>query len=209
VISWDVRLIPFVILFLVLACASAPPPAGLEPEGALVAADEIPGNFLMRQQIDFRYGEESGSFEAVVQKHCDELTVIGFTPFGTRAFSIRQRGLQVSVESHLAGAWPFSPRFVLLDIHRSYFVPIPENPPHEGTREVSHGGESILERWSAGRLVERSYRPDPAGPAGGIVVRYVDGATARVPARHVRLHNERYGYDLEVITVFREELACP
>ena len=210
--SWAARLLPFLILLLVLACASDPPPeraAALEPAGALVAVDEIPGNFLMRQQIDFRYGQETGSFEAVVQKHCDELTVIGFTPFGTRAFSIRQQGLQVSVESHLPGAWPFSPRFVLLDIHRSYFVPISENPPHEGTREISRGGESILERWSAGRLVERSYRLDPGGPPGRIVVTYVDGATARVPARHVRLHNERHGYDLEVTTVSRAELTCP
>jgi hypothetical protein len=197
------------MLCLVLACASAPRPADPEPEGALVATDEIPGNFLMRQQIDLRYGEQSGSFEAVVQKHCDELTVVGFTPFGTRAFSIRQRGLQVSVESHLAGAWPFSPRYVLLDIHRSYFVPIPENPPHEGTRQLTYGAEAILERWSAGRLVERIYRPDPSAPAGGSVVRYVDGATSVAPARHVRLHDERHGYELEVITVFREELTCP
>ena len=163
----------------------------------------------MRQRIDFRYGEQSGSFEAVIQKHCDELTVIGFTPFGTRAFSIRQHGTQVSVESHVPGGWPFSPRYVLLDIHRSHFVPIPEDPPHEGSREVSHGGVTILERWSAGRLVERSYRADPAGPAGSVVVTYVDGATARGQAGHVRLRNERYGYELDVTTVYRNELSCP
>ena len=185
------------------------PGAGLDPPGELVATEEIPGNFLMRQQIDFRHGEQSGSFEAVVQKHCDELTVIGFTPFGTRAFSIRQRGVEVSVESHLAGAWPFSPRYVLLDIHRSYFVPIPSDPPHEGSRQVSHGGGTILESWSAGRLVERSYRPRPGEPAGSVVVTYVDGATARAPARQVRLRNERYGYELDVTTVYGSELTCP
>jgi hypothetical protein len=191
VTRWAARLIPL----LLLACVS--------PSGELVTTDEIPGNFLMRQQIDFRYGEQSGSFEAVVQKHCEELTVIGFTPFGTRAFSIRQRGIEVSVESRLPGGWPFSPRHVLLDIHRSYFVPISENPPQEGTRETSHGRETILESWSAGRLVERRYQP------GSIVVTYVGGATAREPARRVRLHNERHGYDLDVTTVYRAELTCP
>ena len=34
------------------------------------------------------------------------------------AFSIRQRGTEVSVESHVPGGWPFSPRYVLLDIIR-------------------------------------------------------------------------------------------
>ena len=205
---WAARLIPL----LLLACVSdhpSEPAARPDPSGELVTTDEIPGNFLMRQQIDFRYGEQSGSFEAVVQKHCEELTVIGFTPFGTRAFSIRQRGVEVSVESHLPGSWPFSPRHVLLDIHRSYFVPISENPPHEGTREIPHGGETILERWSAGRLAERSYHSDRGEPAGRIVVTYVGGTTARAPARRVRLRNERYGYNLDVTTVYRSELTCP
>ena len=205
-------LIPILLLALSLACVSGHPPepaARLDPSGELVATEEIPGNFLMRQQIDFRYGEQSGSFEAVVQKHCEELTVIGFTPFGTRAFSIRQRGIEVSVESHLPGGWPFSPRYVLLDIHRSYFVPISENPPHEGTREISRGGETILERWLAGRLAERSYQPGRGEPVGRIVVTYVGGTTTRAPARRVQLHNERYGYDLDVTTVYRAELTCP
>jgi hypothetical protein len=208
VTCWAARLIPL----LLLACVSDHPPeptARLDPSGELVTTEEIPGNFLMRQQIDFRYGEQSGSFEAVVQKHCEELTVIGFTPFGTRAFSIRQRGIEVSVEYHLPGGWPFSPRHVLLDIHRSYFVPISENPPHEETREISRGGETILESWSAERLVERRYHPGSREPAGSIVVTYVGGATARTPARRVRLHNERYGYDLDVTTVYRAELTCP
>jgi hypothetical protein len=208
VTRWAARLIPV----LLIACVSgqAPEPAAsLEAPGELVATAEIPGNFLMRQQIDYRYGEQSGSFEAVVQKHCDELTVIGLTPFGTRAFSIRQRGSEVSVESHLPGAWPFPPRYVLLDIHRSYFVPIPKNPPREGRREIPHGDGSILESWSAGRLLKRSYRPPPGGSAGRVVVTYVGGATAREPARRVRLRNERYGYHLDVTTAYRTELTCP
>ena len=80
---------------LLLACGAgrAPLDAGMgEDAGALVSTQEIPGNFSIRQQLEYRHGEERGSFEAVLQKLCDEVVVIGFAPFGAPAFTIHQIG---------------------------------------------------------------------------------------------------------------------
>ena len=147
--------------------------------------------------------------EAVIQKYCDELTVIGLTPFGTRAFTIRQRGTQVIAESLAPGAWPFPPRNILIDIHRIYFVPLPATPPAPGIREIPRGDEIMEERWESQRLVERSFRRASGDPPGRIVVTYRSGTTRDAPAPEVRLENEWYGYRLDVTTVSRSELTCP
>ena len=196
----------------VAACAAPAPPQDGDPGGTadeLVPTQEIPGNFLMRQRLHFRAGDEEGDLDAVIQKHCDELTVIGLTPFGTRAFTIRQRGTQVSAESHAPGGWPFPPRRVLIDVHRIYFLPLPEAPPEQGMRQISHGAEIVQERWESQRLVERSFRRASGDPPGRIVVTYRGGTTRDAPAPEVYLENERHGYSLEVTTLSRSELTCP
>lgn len=177
--------------------------------GELVPTSDISGDFVMRQQIRFHAGGEQGSFEAVVQKHCDEVTIVGLTPFGTRAFSIRQRGLEVREEPHNRGAWPFPLRNILLDVHRAYFLPIPKTPKPDGWHEARRGAEIVAERWAAGRLVERSFRRVSGDPPGRIVIRYVLGSSHTHPAREIRLENEWLGYRLDVTTVSREELTCP
>jgi hypothetical protein len=195
-----------------VACASVEAPdggAGGGYPGELVPSDRIPGNFLLRQRVDYRYGDAQGSFEAVVQKYCGELTVVGFAPFGGRAFSIRQQGLEVEVDSRWQASGPFPPRYVLVDIHRSLFVPIPADPPRDGTRELPHGEETIEESWSSGRLTQRSFRRNSGQPAGRVVVTYVGGVTPDSPPGRIRLHNGWYDYDLDVSVVTREELECP
>lgn len=199
------------LLLLALGCVTGPPPrtgGGSEDPGELVATQDIPGSFLMRQLIRFRFGEEAGSFEAVIQKHCDEVTVVGLTPFGSPAFSIRQRGLQVEVESNLPGPWPFPPRHVLVDVHRIYFLPLASPAPPDGTHETLRGAETLVERWSSGRLAERSFRRVSGEPPGRVVVTYPGGATSGLTPREARLENERYGYSLHASVVSRTELPC-
>ncbi|MCI0548026.1 MAG: DUF3261 domain-containing protein, partial [Candidatus Rokubacteria bacterium] len=142
------------------------------------------------------------------QKHCDEVTVVGLTPFGTPAFAIHQRGLEVRVESSLPGPWPFSPRHVLLDVHRIYFLPLAERAPPDGVHRARRGGETVSERWAAGRLLERSFESATGDPPGRIVVRYPGGATRGEAPREVHLANERHGYEIDVTTLARKALAC-
>ena len=193
------------------ACAAPPPrsqPPPPEPP-ALVSTLEIPGDFVLRQQVAFRTGERSGSFEAVVQKHCDELVVVGLTPFGSRAFSILQRGTEVDVETHAPGAWPFPPEYILLDIHRAYLVPLPEVPPSDAVREARYGAERLTERWESGRLQERRFRSAEGGVSPAVVIRYVGGETHEHTVREIRIENGEFGYELVVRTLSRVELGCP
>ena len=189
------------------ACAAPPPPPSEAP--ALVSTVEIPDDFLLRQHVEFRAGERSGSFEAVVQKRCDELVVIGFTPFGTRAFSIRQRGTEVQAEVHVPGSWPFPPEYILLDIHRAYLVPLPEVPPASEHREIRYGGERVTERWEVGRLVERMFSRAGARRAAAVAVRYVGGETHERIVRETWIENGAFGYELRITTLSRVDLRCP
>jgi hypothetical protein len=200
------------LCLLATACALQHPPReadSIEYLGELVPSDEIPGNFLMRQNLRFAAGGREGSLEVVIQKHCAEILVIGLTSFGSRVFTIRQHGTEVSAESQLPGTWPFPPQNVLIDIHRVYFLPIPSPPPTDGLREVRRGSELITERWISASLVERSFRRVSGNPPGRIVIRYDGRVPPGFPASEIRLDNERYGYQLDITTVARTELSCP
>jgi hypothetical protein len=198
-------------LLFALACAARPTPPdadALEARGGLVATQEIAGDFLARQVLRFRFGEAQGTLEAVLQKHCDELTVVGLTPLGTPAFAIHQRGLEVRVESSLPGPWPFSPRRVLLDVHRIYFLPLAGRAPADGVHRARRGSETVSEHWAAGRLLERSFESATGNPPGRIVVTYPGGAARGAATREVHLANERHGYEIDVTTLSWKALAC-
>lgn len=186
------------------ACVSTPAPG--ERASVLVSTDQIEGDFVLRQHLRFRVGDGGGAMEAVVQRLCGELTVIVLTPLGLPAISIRQRGLDISVQTHLASPWPFPAENVLLDVHRVYFLPL-RVPPGDGTYTHRIGGESVEERWESGRLLERIF--SSSRDAGRVVITYPDGATPGGPApREARLRNERLGYDLYVLTVEERRLRC-
>jgi len=200
------------LCLLAAACALSRPelaPDPVAPSDLLVSTREIPGNFLLRQSIRFAWQGGQGSLEAVVQKRCEELTVIGFSPFGARAFTITQRDLDVQVENRMTDPAPFSPRFVLLDVHRAYLLPLPDPPPSDGVHEIVRGAEIHRERWSEGRLLERAIARASGDPAGWIVVRYAGGATRHSRPAHVVLENGWYGYRLEIDTISSADLVCP
>jgi hypothetical protein len=211
VIGRACRFSPVLCLVVVLACSAARAPleeGAEEDAGALVSTRQIPGNFAIRQQLEYRYGDERGSFEAVVQKLCDEVVVIGFAPFGAPAFTIHQRGLEVRVESHLPGPWPFSPTNILLDVHRTFFLPMPETAPPDGSHATSHGRSLVRERWESGRLIERRIRRAAEDEPGEIVITYAGGARRGAPAREIRLENGIHGYRIDIAVVSYEALTC-
>ncbi|MCO5169975.1 MAG: DUF3261 domain-containing protein [Planctomycetes bacterium] len=188
------------------ACAAAPspePPPADYP-GELVPTAEIPGAFLWRQQVRAEHGARVVSFEAALQKKGDALTVLGLTPYGTRAFVLEQRGTEVAFTNHLPPdqALPFPPRHMLLDIHRAWFVALPGAPLPDGEHAGERHGEQVTEVWRGGRVIERRYRRLDDRPAGLIVVRYGEpGMAALEPPGEVVLDNGWFGYRLVVRTL--------
>jgi hypothetical protein len=205
----------FIALFVALAsCARPTPPpapalapiATASPPPFLVSTDEIPGEFLWRQSVTATHPDGTQHFEAVVQKRCGELVVIGLTPFGARAFTIHQRGLQVESEVEVAPP-PFAPEAVLYDLHRVFFADLGA-PPADRERTLDRDGEEIRESWQDGRLRQRSYRRLDGRPAGLVRIEYGTDFGPGGPPASVKLRSEWFGYALEIVTLDRLEAPC-
>ena len=181
------------VLLLVLAlsagCASRKPQATApDYPGELVDPATIPDDFLARQRVRATWIDGEVEFDAVLQKQGDALTMVGLTPFGTRAFTLAQKGREVSFTKEIDRDLPFPPRNILLDVQRALF------PAGE------RAGEEVLERIEGGRLMERSFRRRDGKPAGQIVITYEGGMVGIEPPRVLVLENGWFGYRLRVET---------
>ena len=164
--------------------------------------------FRLRQALRFEYEAGSGGLEVIVQSRCGELTIIGLAPFGSRAFTLIQRGSALEAELQLPGAWPFPPENIALDVHRALLVPLPAEPPPGGERELLYGGERVRERWAQGLLRERLLRSQAAPARKGVRIEYRDGASREHLSQDFRLENLDLGYALEITTSESRSLAC-
>jgi uncharacterized protein DUF3261 len=167
------------------------------------------GDFIDRQKIHATYGDRSLSFEAVLQKQGDTLTLLGLTPFGSRAFVVRQVGNEVSFESFLPETLPFPPQYMLIDVQRVFLGWAWGDQPggSDGSREALRQGEVVREEWQRGRLLRRSFRRVDGRPRGEIVIEYDGGMTLDgTPPAHVILTNGWYGYRLQIETESHQAL---
>jgi hypothetical protein len=198
------RLVAFALLALVTACAhGAPPPssAALPAPTAreLPRPDAIPGTFTVRQKLTARSAHGGGSFEAVLQKRPGELLLVGLTPYGSRAFVLRQTDADVQFTSYIPRDLPFPPTFMLLDVHRvldAWLGPGLASGPRSGTV----GAERVDERWRDGKLVERRFTRVAAvagAPRGDVTITYSGDGPAGLAAL-VTIENQRFGYTLTV-----------
>jgi hypothetical protein len=205
------RRFPFLLAAALLALAPAcahegPPPAAAAPlpppaPADIPPADALPGTFTVRQKLKATSAKGGGSFEAVLQKRPGTLTLVGITPYGSRAFLLEQTGSEVQFTSYIPRDLPFPPTFVLLDIHRVLDAWL-GGPPAGGQGERSDRkmGEQIHERWQGGRLVERTFTRVTGDPPGVITATYQGDGPSGLPA-HVKLVNTRLGYDITIDTV--------
>jgi Protein of unknown function (DUF3261) len=199
------RRAPFAIALLALACATTPPPAPAAPAmaadtGYLVPTDQLKGDFLVRQRLKGRYGERTlPAVDAVLQLHRGELTLVGLTPMGTRAFLLRQRGSAVTFQPFIDKLPPIDPQAILRDIHRVFFrgLFVGQPAPRDGEHQGQDHGEALTELWQSGRLRQRTY-------PGPVTITFTgDGA---IIAPQISLANERVGYTLEITTSDQQRL---
>jgi hypothetical protein len=179
------------------ACRPSGPPA-LPPVHALA-----PG-FLARQTVIARVQGRPARFDAVVQASGDELLLLGLTPMGTKAFAVRQRGTEVTVERFVDAPLPAPAEAVLLDIHRAWLDDRPTQARADGwhrRRVTDARGEVVRidERWAGGRLYERvwgRHRDDKADR-----VRWPDGLAIGEMPKLVELDHPSLGLMLAIHTV--------
>ncbi|MDC0719210.1 DUF3261 domain-containing protein [Nannocystis bainbridge] len=185
------------------ASGSAAPPELKDADYPGALATTLAGpDFMARQRLrGTARGREFGG-EVVLQKQGDGLTLIGLTPFSTKAFVAKQQGAAVQVDVFAPeGKLPFPPRFMLLDVHRVQFLGLPGAPLADGTHAGEVGEEAVTEVWQGGALLERRFERKDGKPAGTIVVTYEGGMKdGALPAR-LKLVNGWFGYEIAVETL--------
>ncbi len=172
--------------------------------GELIPTAEMGENFLARQKLRGTFGEQEFAFEAVLQLHQGKLTVLGLTPFGTKAFVLTQTGTEVEFQPLIDREMPFPPEYMLQDIHRVWLwharLPWGDSPPSEAAPSTEVAGERVTEQWSENGLVRRTFVRLDGKPAGEIRVDYIGGHRTGRPAKQVVLENGWFGYRLEIQT---------
>ena len=180
-----------------------------EYPGTLVEIGKVSRDFMMRQKLSGSWQDMKFSFEAVVQKQGDKLTVLGLTPFGTKAFSLVQTGTEVEFEKYVDREMPFPPEYILQDIHRVflYDVELPWGLTGEdGLNEATVHDELVHEEFVDGRLVSRRFARSSGYPEGEIRVDYEGGTADGVPAKNVSFSNGWFGYRLEIKTTLYQPM---
>jgi hypothetical protein len=190
------------------ACATTPAhgPAIPEYPTMLSSPASHPGNFIRRQKLVVEYRGNTRGFEAVLQKKNDEITLVGLTPFGTKAFVLTQTGVEVRFTTYFAQAMPFPPRYMLNDVSRTYFGGIGDQALSDGEHQVDRDGERIWERWKDGRLMQRRFTRVAGDPPGQIVISYVGGMEGSRSPALIEFDNGWLGYHLSVSTLSEEVL---
>jgi hypothetical protein len=122
------RLLPaalqLAVIAAALACAHASGRARAVPEcpGELASTQALAGDFLVRQRMLVTRGDRVFALHLVAQKRGDELLLLGLHPFGAKLFTLRQRGLETSVEALPSPVLEVPPLNVLRDFHRARSV---------------------------------------------------------------------------------------
>lgn len=196
------------VLLVLLGCGGAQtvalPPQDPASTVVLLPTEELGQSFMAQQKLEGRYGERDFSLDVVLQLVSGKLTLVGLTPFGTRAFVLEQEGTEVRLEKYVDRELPFDPRYVLDDVHRVFFRGLAERANDGVTSGESHG-ELVTEVWRAGMLVERRFRRLNGTPHGEVVVTF-EGAKGPVVAPTVTLENGWFGYRLRVTTLAQQYL---
>lgn len=202
------------LVVLLAACQASPPPpprlADAEYPGRLLPPTALSHDVLWQQRVTAHWGEgEQRGFDAAVQKQGDTLSVLGLSPMGSVGFAIRLRGDTIDLQNQTDLDMPFPPRFVLLDVQRTFFPWLPAAPtPPDGTSSAVVGDERVTETWRDGQLQQRRFERTDGRPAGAITIDYTWGNSGQLAPSSVQLDNGWLGYRLTIDTLVERLLPA-
>lgn len=182
-----------------VACGPAAP---ISPTLLLRPPSTLEHDFMARQELTVSPERgEPHTFQGVLQKRGNTLTLLALTPFGTRAFAVEQHGHDVRSQSYVDQPLPMSPEHIIADVNCALFPYF--GAPSSGTseREANVGGVIVFERWLNGYLVERRLHERDPGSSDAIVVRYEYGSDDRLLPVRIELANSRLRYSIAVLTL--------
>jgi hypothetical protein len=173
----------------------------------------FPDDFMVRQSLVIRAQRDgkpvTGQLDAVVQKQGDTLLIVGFGPMNMKAFTLTHRGNRIELVQFMGPELPFSPRNVVVEVHRVFFkrLPAPTQAGYSGVVRGELDGETVEETWRDGQLRSRRFtRPDGA-LRGAIRVELGPGCDrVHCEPESATLYNEGFGYTLTIVNEGYERL---
>jgi hypothetical protein len=171
---------------------------------SLVPSGDLPPGMLLRQRVRIENVEPAIGMDVIVQSRDGVLTLVGFTPFGTRAFALTQRGIQFELNDVAGRHLGVNPVWILDALHRSRFI-LPPPGEHDEIQRWERDGEAIVRRpgtvdepeLRTFRLASSSTEIDQTDDR--VLVEYSGPSRARV-----RVRNPWCGYDIRIVTSTEE-----
>lgn len=175
--------------------------------------ETIKHDFMVRQTLTIDTKHEGKpvnfSFDAVVQKQGNTLLIIGFGPMRVKAFTLTQKGSHIDFAQFMGPPVPFSPRNILVDVHRVFFkrLPADPDPKFSGVKHAALDDEMVEETWRDGQLTQAVFTRPGSKWNGAIRIELGPGCTAKLcEPETATLHNEWFGYKLTIANDSYEEL---
>jgi len=205
-----VRAIVLVLVLVLAACGGPPRHAVFATDapaaypGVLHPPATLGADFMVRQSLTIhavRDGKPvTAELDAVLQKRGGELLVLGLGPMDSKAFTLVQRERTIAFDQYMGPPLAFSPRDMIVDIHRVFFKRLPGEAP-DGTRTGELDGEHVEETWHGGELRRIVYtRPGDKRLGGAVTVELGPGCrAARCEPEVATLRNGWFGYTVEIV----------
>lgn len=170
-------------------------------------------DFMVRQTLTIKTQRDGkpveAELDAVLQKQGDTLLIVGFGPMNTKAFTLTQRDGRIEFAQFLGPELPFSPRNIVVDVHRVYFkrLPPPTEASYTGVHRGQLDGESVEETWRDGQLRGSVFTRPDSKLVGAVRVERGPGCDpARCEPEVATLVNEWFGYTLTIANEDYERL---
>lgn len=213
----------FVVAILVLAACGGgtprkiviPTDAPAEYPGVLHDPATLKPNFMVRQTLTLRSKSKyegkpvEGEIDAVLQKDGDSILIIGFGPMNIKAFTLLHKGGTITFENFVGRELPFSPRNILVDVHRVFFkrLPAPVGPNYSGVQRGQLDGETLEETWQDGELRASTFTRPGDTLKGAVRIQFGTGcAPDYCEPETAMLRNEWFGYTLTIANESFERL---
>jgi len=182
-------------------------------------------DFMVRQSLTIRTQREGKpvefELEAVLQKQGDTLLIVGLGPMDAKAFTLTQRSDRIEFVQFMGPELPFSPRNIVVDVHRVYFKRLPAPPPvpappgdpagsdagYSGVLRGELDGEIVEETWRDGQLRSSTFTRPGSTRRGAVRVDRGPGCDrSRCEPESATLRNEWFGYTLTIASDGYERL---
>jgi hypothetical protein len=189
---------------LTFGCATSASRGELDCPVALVPSSEIVRAGSQRYRVSIEVDGVLRRAEAASFRDGDAWVLVGFTPFNTRLFTLRQEGIDTTVEGGtLAQRFGIDPRQLQDAFHRAVFVRPPRAAPAGPRIAWSRGREDVRDTWRAGSLAMRVFAPSSGAPdrdAARISIEYIAMPPAGASSSWT-IHNPSCGYHATVVTL--------